>query len=294
VVNKVEGFVRRHPWLRQLLALPRAVRRSFLATQESRAQEVMDRLLLLVEEDIVIRVDEFNGVFTASPRSDLLRRIISRGSYEPTLSRLFLGSINPDLDIIDVGANIGFYTIGGAKKLKGGRVFAAEPTPGAFARLQANVERNQVADRVILFKGLISAKAGNETLKTIVGREEYSSTGPMTHPSIANDAYTTESVQAAKLDDLVSLHQLRPGLMKVDVEGAEAQVFAGASEMLARFRPTVLCEVSNQLLRAHGVEGRDIVQIFERLDYKVVDPHDPRAEPGTADFGDIFCAPRER
>jgi FkbM family methyltransferase len=292
MVNEVERFVRRHPMLRHLLVLPRAARRSFLSTQEARAKEVIDRFSSLVEEDVAVRIDEFSGIFNMSPRSDLFRRIIAHGSYEPTLSRLFLDSINPDLDVIDVGANIGFYTIAGAKKLKVGRILAAEPTQGAFARLKANVERNEVTGRVILFKGLISAKAGNEALNTIVGREEYSSTGPMTHPSIANVAYSIESVQAAKLDDLVSLHQLRPGLMKVDVEGAEAQVFAGASEMLARFRPTVLCEVSNQLLRAHGVEGRDIVQIFERLDYKVVDPHDPRAQPGMADFGDIFCIPR--
>jgi FkbM family methyltransferase len=291
---EVGRFLRRHPLLMRLFALPRAVRRSYLTSQESRATQVMKRLSLLAEEDMVIRVDEFNGVFAISPRSDLFRRVIQFNGYEPTLARLFLECINPDLDIIDVGANVGFYTVAGAKRLKGGRVLAAEPTQAAFARLQANVERNQVADRVILFNGLISSKAGKEDLQTVVGREEYSSTGSMTHPSIGSAEYSTVSTEAARLDDLVRLHDLKPGLMKVDVEGAEAQVFAGASEVLSFFRPTVLCEVSNQLLRRNGVDGRDIVQIFERLNYKVVDPQDPKARPGTADFGDILCIPREK
>jgi FkbM family methyltransferase len=284
-------FVRRHPVLRRLLAWPRAIRRAVLVTQESRVEEILDRLSSITEEDVAVRVEEFDGVFTISPKSDLFRRIVRSGSYEPALARLFLDSINPELDIIDVGANIGFYTVGGAKKLRSGRVLAAEPTRGAFARLRSNVERNQVTHKVILFNGLIASKAGQERLQSVAGREEYSSMAPMSHPSIAGATYAVESVQAARLDDLAQLHNLKPGFLKVDVEGAEAQVFAGASDVLRCYRPTVLCEVSNRLLRAGGVDGRDIVKIFTSLNYKVVDPNDPKAEPGTAEFGDILCIP---
>ncbi len=286
-------FIRRHPLLKRLLAVPRAARRAVLRSRESLAQEVLDRLSTLAKEDVVVQVEEFGGVFACSAQSDLLRRIIRFGYYEPVLSRLFFESIRADLDIIDVGANIGFYAVGGAHKLNNARVLAAEPTLEAFTRLRANVERNGLAERIILFNGLISSDTGQQTIRTIAGREEYSSVGPMTHPSIKNADVRIETVQSARLDDLVRLHALRPGLLKVDVEGAEASVFAGASEVLSKFRPIVIAEISNHLLRPNGVDGRDIVRMFERLDYHVVDPNDPRAEPGTADFGDIFCTPRK-
>lgn len=286
-------FVRRHPLLRRFLAAPRAVRRALLKCGDARARAILDRLSLLAQDDIVIRVDEFNGIFAHSPKSDLFRRIIQSGSYEPVLARLFLQNVRADRDIVDVGANIGFYTVAGALQLTTGRVLAAEPTPGAFTRLRSNVSRNGVADRAILYNGLVGAESGQQTMHFIVGREEYSTIGAMTHPSVEKCEYSTATVPAVRLDELVRLHGLEPGLLKVDVEGAEAQVFAGATEVLNKFRPIVIAEVSNHLLRPNGVNGRDIVRIFERLDYRVIDPHDPRAEPGTSEFGDIFCTPRE-
>jgi FkbM family methyltransferase len=286
-------FLRRHPILRQLFSWPRALRRTLLISRESRVNEVMERLSTLVESDISICVEEFDGVFNISPKSDLFRRIIQFGNYEPVLSELFRSNVKPDLDIIDIGANVGFYTVGGAKLLSKGRVLAVEPAPAAFARLQENVLKNKVEHRVLLFNGLISSRTGYENLQTITGREEYSSIGSMSHPSIGSSAYQSVTVQAMKLDDLVIRHQLRPALLKIDVEGAEPQVFAGARDTLERYRPVVLCEVSNQLLHPNGADGRDIVKVFEELNYIVVDPNDPKAVPGTASFGEIFCRPRD-
>ncbi len=287
-------FVQRHPYLRLMLAGPRAVRRSWLRHQERGIHELLGRLESLLPEDVILRVDEFDADFACSAKSHLFRRVISCGSYEPTLARIFFESLQPDADVLDIGANIGFYTVGGARKLRAGRVLAAEPTDAAFARLRSNVARNGVTERVVLYKGLIGAAAGEGAVNSVLGREEYSSTGNIDHPSAQHTRVQSEKVPMDTLDRLVDKYQLKPAVLKVDVEGAESAVFAGANHVLSVHRPIVISEIANPLLRRSGTDGREIVGLFHKLDYHVVDPHDPLATPGAAEYTDIVCTPKER
>src|SRR3546814_6448075 len=78
------------------------------------------------------------------------------------------------LDVIDVGANIGLFTVLAGKRLGTGRVLAAEPTDGAFSRLTANVKNNGVSDRVILYNGLIAQSDGMAMLNVVKGRDRKS------------------------------------------------------------------------------------------------------------------------
>ena len=73
-----------------------------------------------------LRVDEFEGEFLLGPKSHLLHRVLAFGAYEPELAQLFVSHIDPDRDVIDVGANVGFFTNLAARKLETGRVLAIE------------------------------------------------------------------------------------------------------------------------------------------------------------------------
>lgn len=294
----LERYIRQRPVLHRLLAGPRAVRRGWIKSRQLQATRASDKifqnLATLAEDDIFMRIPEFQGTFALSPQSDLFRRVVSEGSYEPELASLYAQHIDPERDIIDVGANVGFFTVFGAKQLSKGRVLAVEPTTGAYARLNRNIERNGVSEKVIAHKGLASDTDGEATINAVAGREEYASIGELVHPSIREQAAssaTCETVPVSRLDDLVARHDLRPALMKVDVEGAEARVFAGAQEVLAKHRPVVISELSNFLLRRMDTHGGEVVRMFQDLGYTVVDPTDG-APPGSKDFGEILCIPR--
>lgn len=278
---------------RFLLAGPLAVRRQWLRRQERVHGEILDRIARDVRGDLVVRVEEHDGEFALSPRSHLARRVLRNGVFEPEIAELFYRHVDPARDIIDVGANVGFFTVGGARRLTTGRVLAAEPTPGAFARLTRNVAHNGVADRVILFNGLVSDAEGEFEINAVDGMEEYSSMGSISHPSMDGMASAAFKAPALRLDDLVSRHGLNPALIKVDVEGAEHMVFAGAVETLKRYRPFVISELSEPLLRNLGGSAAGVVAFFEGLGYRVIDPMDPRAKPGQRAFGDIFCIPSD-
>jgi FkbM family methyltransferase len=290
---RIQRFVRRHPLLRRVLAAPRSWRRAWLAKQEAEIADVIARLANILAEDVVLHIEEFNGYFACGPHSDLFKRIARLGYYEPNLASVFLGHVSPDRDVLDIGANVGFYSVGAARRLDSGRVLAAEPTSAASERLAANLCRNGVADKVIIYKGLVGAEAGEATINSVIGREEYSSRAAIQHPSAIEASVRIERVPSARIDDLVVLHELHPAVMKVDVEGSEGEVFAGSSHVLTTHRPIVLSEIANPLLQKNGTCGREIVQMFERLDYRVVDANDERAKPGEADFSDILCTPRE-
>lgn len=248
----------------------------------------------IVIDKIVFEAKEFDGVFSINPRSHLLHRFLRTGSYEPSISRLFLSLIQPESDIIDVGANVGFYTVAGAKKLTNGRLLAVEPTAEAFGRLSENVSCNGVVDRVILFNGMVGVARGQAKIHFVPGLEEYSSLNNPEHFATRGKEIKTATVPLERLDDLVERYGLRPAVMKVDVEGAEFSVFSGALHTLSTYRPAVISEIWRKPTKADGHSGAELVRMFEKIDYVVRNPNDPRARPGLDLVTEIICIPKER
>lgn len=278
------------PAVRRALTGPILARRWWRARKRQALDEALARFTERAVGDIVMRVDDFEGHFAISPRSHLFRRLFLEGEYEPDLAQVFVEHIDPSRDVIDVGANVGFFSILAARHLSAGRVLSIEPTEAAFARLSRNVSSNDEDQKVILHRGLVSDSQGTNAIHVIPGMEEYSSIGAL-HPA-AREVYATEQhmVASDRLDDLVAHHGLNPGLIKVDVEGAEGLVFRGATETLRKFRPVILSELSDPLLRELGDSAHELVRMLESAGYSVLDPLG-RCKPGEIPFGDILCLP---
>lgn len=284
----------KYPVLRTALAAPLAVRHAFMRRDRDKLDLVTERLQSLLAEDVVLNVPEFLGVFQCSPKSHLFARLLHSGYYEPELAEIFLSYVCEDRDVIDVGANIGFYTVAAARKVKTGRVLAIEPTAGAYGRLISNIDRNGVGDWVEVFHGLASDHIGNAEMHSIPGMEEYSSIAPLVHSAITEQSFEKTSSPVSTIDELVKTRNLNPSIIKVDVEGAESLVFAGARETLTNIRPVVLSELAPELLLAFGIASEAIIKMFEDLDYVVTDPLEPGIPAGQRQPGDLLCIPREQ
>jgi len=244
--------------------------------------------------DPLLRVDEFEGVFAVDCHSDLLYRMIIDKCYEPQLVEFCKKYMDPHRDVIDVGANIGFYTVMFAKNIVSPRkVLAIEPARNALRRLRRNIAVNGVKERIEVFEGVVSNKSGSVGLKTIGGKEEYSSIGAMTHPSIEQEEWTLEEVVSTTIDDLVLKKSINPGFLKVDVEGVEHLVFQGAERVLADDRPIILSELSDFLLRSNGSSAKEVIELLQAHEYDLFDPAGPSVQAGDKDFGDILCFPKE-
>src|SRR3546814_8596085 len=86
---------------------------------------------------------------------------------------------------------------------------------------------------------LIAQSDGMAMLNVVKGREEYSSMAGIVHPSAVGEVTESINVKTRTIDSLVAEHGLRPALLKVDVEGAEGMVFAGAERTLKEHRPEI-------------------------------------------------------
>lgn len=269
------------------------LRNSWLNRNAPIQMKILHNMIDMFADYPLIKVKEFSGNFLMDTKSDIFKNIIIDKHYEPILAALCKKFIDVEKDCIDVGANIGLYTVLFANTIVNGKVFSIEPTKNALKFLYKNLEGNDVRGKVVVFEGVASNISGSDEIKTIPGREEYSSIGALKHPSVADVEYEKIEVKSTTLNEFVKQNSINPGFIKIDVEGAEKLVIEGALEILKIYRPIVLCELSDFLLKQNGSSAREVIGMIKKFDYDIFDPFDPAIEPGWKNFGDIMCFPSE-
>lgn len=161
-------------------------------------------------------------------------------------------------EIIDVGANIGYFSLLIAKANPNRRVIAIEPGGSTFSTLNSNVMRNHL--RV-------------ECLQLAVASEDGTVQFEMKEKARANSSITRDSagvaVMARQLDTIVrELAISRIALLKIDTEGYEVDVLKGAMNTLKRVRPAyIYFEVCPQLTIAAGYDPAEPAQIIADAGY---------------------------
>jgi FkbM family methyltransferase len=138
---------------------------------------------------------------------------------------------------VDVGANKGTYTYALARLAK--LVWAFEPNPKMFNILKRGAAANVTASMLAL-----SDRSGPAELRVPRMRKGGFSNqgGSLSTPKITEN-YRTVSVEARRLDEL-KLQDI--GFIKIDVEGFEAEVLAGARETIRQSRPAMLIELEER------------------------------------------------
>ncbi len=223
---------------------------------------------------IVVKISNIPGEYEIDPRSHVLKQILlaKEKEYEPQIVELILKNIDPNKDAINIGANIGLYSnLLADNTSPESKVLAIEPTPRAFKMLKNNIKRNQNEKKVILFNGIAANKNGNYDINIIKGKEEYSSLGKLVHPSIKNTDFIIEQVNGLTIDSLVDKHNLKPGILVIDVEGAELNVLKGAIKTLRLYHPIIISEVYDELLLKQNADSRKLVKFLEDLNYTTLD-----------------------
>jgi len=264
-------FVQWFSWLLKFLR----VLNSYIYNKKRKREEIFfSRISSCIVSDVLVKPPNIDGEFYISPKSHLLRAILSIGAYEPEVVNLFGKYLLPDKDFVDIGANIGFYTIHSAKRMTKGRVVALEPVKSAYERLIKNIERNNVEQVASVVRCFVSNKNGLLAIRTILGMEEYSSASESNIKFHDQDqSFVTETVSCLTLDEIVCEHQLNPGLIKIDVEGAEYKVLLGAKKCLKEFSPTLIVECSDKLLKGMGSSSSEIIAYLADFGYRPLDPH---------------------
>lgn len=154
--------------------------------------------------------------------------------------------------IFDVGAYIGASSLVFSKLVgDDGRVIAFEPNPYNLSRMKKNLRKNNRYEKRILICPF--ALSDNNNITNMLLSEEvdngHSSTSRIfgAHPTISDDSLPEEffemEVENKKLDDYVLESKIIPDIIKVDIEGAEHMMLAGAVGTLKKYKPVLYIEI---------------------------------------------------
>ncbi len=156
----------------------------------------------------------------------------------------------------DIGSHFGYHALCFAA-LAGetGSVTAFEPNRQNCGRIRQHLARNPtLGRRITLRQCAVADRSGEMSFVTAPHLESGESTGShlaqasTPNPSETYVRFVTETVRAVRLDDLCDEADFKPpAVIKIDVEGAESLVLAGAVGILTRFRPLLLVEVHHIL-----------------------------------------------
>jgi FkbM family methyltransferase len=241
---------------------------TFLCSEEFRNSPTYAALLGHDPESEPILIELAGRSMYVNPADPTTTSILDGFGWEPDVTAVVERVIQPGWTVIDIGANVGYFTLLAASRVgTSGRVVAFEPGRDNCGLLLLSVIKNGF-DNVMVQPFALSDEVGVLIYERLVG------SNALVRPVDAGESLRTggrrQLVQGVRLDDL-PLGLDRVDLIKIDVEGAELRAMSGAAELMKCFRPLLITEFSPPALRSvSGVEGEDYIEFLTGLGYRDV------------------------
>jgi FkbM family methyltransferase len=149
---------------------------------------------------------------------------LRNGTYEQDEILFFKSELRPGTIVLDVGANIGLYSLIAAKIIgSDGKVFAFEPSIEAQHLLNANAVRNRLSSCIHLVPKAVSSQKG--ALHLFIDEDQLGSSSAFRKTSKSYHVETTS------IDDFCTEHKIMPSFVKIDIEGGELEALKGAQSL---------------------------------------------------------------
>lgn len=248
------------------------LRRSFMSSEEFRGKNPGD--LAFTSEPTIVIKEIAPGLRIFLDLSDLAIGLnVVRDRYEPSEIAYVRGAIGPGDSVLDIGANIGFFTLHMASTVgPTGRVYAYEPLDQNAALLQRSIRENGFEERVSLRRHAVGAEPGEAQIVFLsldAGAQNSGGAYLSTTPGELPPHHQLLPTRVVTLDGENFARPVR--LLKVDVEGAEPLVFRGGRELLSEDRPLVLSEINpGQLAKVSGATPKGLISEMETVGYECV------------------------
>jgi FkbM family methyltransferase len=193
-----------------------------------------------------------HGVYVANENDAFIgRALITYGEYCELEWSLLERYCEPGSTVVEVGANIGSHTISFGKAVgESGKVIAVEPQPLIFQALCANLALNCLTN-----VEAVNCGCGKQRQTRYLPRIDYAEEGNFGGVELQPGAAPVSSipVEVRKLDDLLAACKA-VNLIKIDVEGMEAQVIEGGRKSIKSFRPVLYVE-NDRPAQSQALEG---------------------------------------
>jgi FkbM family methyltransferase len=158
--------------------------------------------------------------------------VIYYGLYEKSMMRFLLSYLREDDIFLDIGANIGVYSLLASSKILKGKIYSFEPIPKNYHRLKENIEINHIDNIYPYMLALYCSKGSiemnisdNDCMASIIQE--------------GNNQDNTILVETDTLNSMFSSEEMNISLCKLDAEGAELAILQGATHLLEKKSPPV-------------------------------------------------------
>jgi FkbM family methyltransferase len=235
------GFIGRKlaKYLRVVKSL--AVSFGFGAVVSYGLQRATARLKIRLEIDHTGQIarTNYSGVLeTISGDRGISRELLSWGEHEPLTTKLLNDVVKDTFVCVDIGANLGYYSVLEGKRAKKGFLIAIEPFDQSAKALKMNLIRNGISNSRV-FQIAISDHDGEGYL--LVGERSNLNHLVLEKP---DEDIKAQIVLVRKLDSIIQEMNLpRVDLLRMDVEGSEGRIYSGGRMTISRFHPLILMEV---------------------------------------------------
>ncbi|HVT39905.1 MAG TPA: FkbM family methyltransferase [Gemmatimonadaceae bacterium] len=213
-----------------------------------------------------VNQDVFNLVYDVGARYERS----DKHAYEPAIYHEWTGALLPGMTVLDIGAHYGFFSLAAALRVGSeGRVYAFEPAPATLQILRDHVRLNRLDNRMTVVPQVVGDAEGEvkfyfdgTSMSASVGRSNIEELCPQHH-----DVITETIVPCTTIDAFCRAQSIIPGLIKIDVEGAELLALRGAVETLRNVRPQVLCEIHPLQMMTLGYAVHDLERFLAGVGY---------------------------
>lgn len=240
------NFSRKHfrnTWVHKIPLTSRIYQKLFLTTFKG------------ADRDIIFRGRPFSV-----PTSDttIVPSMIS-GEYESFELDILKKLLNKGDTVLDVGANIGVYSVEAAAAVgKKGKVFAFEPVPANQAMLRRNLKLNNISNAVVVTTAVGSKKSN---IKLYLAENSIG-----TH-SVGAVSKNHINVPVTPIDSFVEDNGLNVNLIKMDIEGYEGFAVEGSRKTISKQKPILLVEFSAKHLVRCGYDpdkhAKNLIKLYK-------------------------------
>ncbi len=198
-----------------------------------------------------------------NPTEHIQQQLFWYGYYEKSLGDVLKNIIKPGDVFLDIGANIGYFSLLIANNVPTAKVISFEPVREIFESLKGNIAINNIKN-VTAFNAAIGELKEEKEL-FISGLDNL---GMSSFQQPENFSGKKETVQVLTIDEWFERAGLaKIDVVKLDVEGSELPALKGMKEILQNFKPIVIVEINPETLSMFGLAPDDIYNYLSKFNF---------------------------
>lgn len=190
---------------------------------------------------------------------------VIRSKFDKGTTRVIEAVVNEGDQVLDIGANIGYYSVLISREVGGkGRLICFEPEKANYNILKSNLKRGRL-DNYILEDSAVSIQCGSATLSL----DKYNKGAHRVDPDIKS-GINVETVTIDQYFEDKTIEDL--DLIKIDVEGSEGKVLSGGKETITTYKPKIILEFNDSYWNDTDTKALEMLRKQGYDFYKIKEP----------------------